>query len=303
MAIENLSRPEDAFFICVNGFFSDMALDVAVGRQRKPVAIRGKGLGHPITAEELKASIEEFKGDLSGKCLFVVHNETSTGIVNPVEEILKIGKDKGMVTILDSISAFGGIDVRVDEWKADFCVGYPSKCLSAIFGALPISVGRDCWAIAKKNEDYIRGRFISLNVWREYIDEWGAMGHPHPSSMPSSIIAALNKGLDIALAEGLENRYERHRKIAALTREGLDSLGLEIFPDKNYLSNTVSVASIDSKLDQKIRNGLIEKYNIMIGGGLGPLKGKIIRIGHMGTSATIPKVSLTLSAMRSILCG
>ncbi len=299
MAAENLVKKGDEAFVCMNGYFSEMIDEIIKSHGGVSVPVLGKGLGHPVTVEDVKRVLDGSK-DVSGKCLFVVHNETSTGVANPVAKILEFCKNKGMITILDSISAFGGMDIRVDEWRADFCIGYPSKALGGVFGAIPISISEECWNVAKKNSREIQGRFVSLNVWREYIDEWGAIGHPHPSTMPTSIIAAMNKALDLALAEGLEKRYERHKRVAAMMRKGISSLGLEIFPDKNYLSNTVSVANIDPRYDEKLRSELVKKYDILISGGLGKLRGKIIRIGHMGTSATVPCISITLEAIRSV---
>ncbi len=206
-----------------------------------------------------------------------------------------------MITVLDCISSFGGIDIRVDDWKVDFCVGYASKALGGVFGAVPVAVSQDAWKVAERNKDGIVGRFLNMNTWAKYAKKWARIGHPHPSTMPTSIIVALNKAVDIALSEGLERRYERHKKVADLARKGLKSLDLELFPDERYASNTVSVAWIDPVRDRILRSELENKYDIMIGGGIDELEGKIIRIGHMGTSATVAKVSMTIEAMRAIL--
>jgi aspartate aminotransferase-like enzyme len=300
MAIANLMRKGDEAFVCSNGFFSEIIEEIVESYGGKPVAIRSKKYGSAVSIEDVKATLENSKNP-SGKSLFVVHNETSTGVVNPVREILKICNDKGVLSVLDSISSFAGMDIRVDEWKADICIGYPSKALGGVFGAVPISISKDCWDIAKKNIDGIHTRFLDLNTWRKYIDEWGSWGHPHPTTMPTSVIVAMNKALDLALSEGLDKRYERHKQVARKMREGLIALGLDLFPDKECLSDTVSVAKIDLKYDEQLRRELVKRYNIFIAGGLGKLRGQIIRMGHMGTSATIPSVSLTLDAIGSIL--
>jgi aspartate aminotransferase-like enzyme len=301
MAVCNLVRKGEEAFVLTNGFFSEMIEEIVTSYGGKPVVISSKKYGSAVGLEQVKKAIDNSKGDVSGKSLFVVHNETSTGVVNPVGEILKTCHERGLVSVLDSISAFGGIDVRVEEWKADFCIGYPSKALGGVFGAVPICISKQCWEIAKKNADSIHTRFLNLNVWRKYIDEWGSWGHPHPTTMPTSIIAAMNKALDIVFEEGLEKRYERHRRVAKVMRDGLASLGFELFPDKDCFSDTVSVAKVDPKYDEKLRNELLSKYNILVAGGLGKLRGQIIRVGHMGTSATIPSVSITLDAIGSVL--
>ncbi len=298
MAAENLPRKGNEAYVCSNGYFGEMMEEIVRAHGVKPVLIKSE-LGRAVTLDQVKETLEG--RDLEGKCIFMVHNDTSTGIENPAGEILRYCKQQGMLTAVDCISSFGGADIRVDEWKADFCVGYASKALGGVFGIVPVSVSEDSWNAAKKHKDKINGRFLDLNEWAYYAKEWKKIGHPYPSSMPTSIIAALNTSVDIALKEGLANRYERHRRVAKMTRDGLESLGLEIFSDKNYASKTVSVAKVDEKLDKLIRDTLNNKYDIMIGGGIAGLEGKIIRIGHMGTSASVAKVSIVLSAMKTIL--
>jgi alanine-glyoxylate transaminase/serine-glyoxylate transaminase/serine-pyruvate transaminase len=301
MAVANLVPRGQEAFVCVNGYFSEMIVSMVEYWGGKPVVIRS-GLGKAVTPEQVEEAIGK-KGDPSGKPIFVVQNETSTGVVSPVEAILKVSKEHGMLTVLDSISAFGGIDVRVDEWGADYTIGYASKAIGGVFGAEPVAVSGDAWKAAKKNSDKIHTRFLNLNVWAKAIEEMGPWGHPHPSSMPTSIIVGLRKAVDLVLKEGLANRYRRHKEVAEFARKSLGELGLKLFPDKRYLSNTVSVASVDPEVDKKLRGKLASQYDIMIAGGLGQLSGKIIRIGHMGTSATIPAVSTTMAAMDSILRG
>jgi alanine-glyoxylate transaminase / serine-glyoxylate transaminase / serine-pyruvate transaminase len=298
MAAENLPNKGDDAYICSNGYFGDMMEEIVRSHGVNPILIKSE-LGRAVTLDQVKAALEG--KDVEGKCMFMVHNDTSTGIENPAGEILRYCKGLGMLTAVDCISSFGGMDIQVDNWKADFCVGYASKALGGVFGIVPVSVSADAWAAAKKHKGKIVGRFIDLNEWAYYAKVWKRIGHPYPSSMPTSIIAALNTAADIALKEGLDKRYARHKKVAALTRDGLEDLGLEIFPDKKYASSTVSVAKVDPKRDKLIRETLSEKYDIMIGGGIGKLEGKIIRIGHMGTSANVAKVSIVLDAMRAIL--
>lgn len=301
MAVANLVRKDEEVFVCSNGLFSEMISEEIKYYGGKPRMINSES-GKAVTAEDVKSAIESAK-DPSGKCLFVVHSETSTGVANPVSEIMKVCHDKGLVSVLDSISSFGGMDVRVDDWNVDYCIGYASKCIGGFFGATPVAISKKCWEIAEKNKENIHARFLNMNVWRYYIDEWGSWGHPHPSTMPENIVVALDKALDLVLNEGLDERYARHQKAAKTMRDGLERLGLEIFPEKKWASDTVSVARVDPTYDEKIRAELLENYHIMIAGGLGQLRGKVIRIGHMGTSAKLQAISLTLAALEAILKG
>ena len=142
---------------------------------------------------------------------------------------------------------------------------------------------------------------MSLNVWRHYIDEWSPIGHPHPSTMPTNIIAALNTALGLVLREGLSKRFRRHQHVARKLEESLESIGLNIFPMKEYASNTVTAVNTDPKVNSHLRRRLLDDYRILIADGLGSLSGKIIRIGHMGTSATQSATNLTLCGIREIL--
>ncbi len=299
MAVLNLARDGDDVFVCANGFFSEMIVEMVKLRGANPVVIRNDH-GRAITGKQVRAFLENRKG-VEGRPLFVVHNETSTGVLNPVREILAACADRGVISVLDAISSFGGIDVRVDDWRADFCIGYPSKAVGGIFGVTPVSISKSCWDAARRNAERIPSRFLNLNTWRKHIDEWGAWGHPHPTTMPTSVVAALHRALEMIEEEGLENRLNRHKVAGKKMREGLEALGLELFPEKEYYSDTVSAAKVDPKLDSSLRTELLDSYGIMIAGGLGELRGKIIRVGHMGTSANEAPIRLTLEAMRAIM--
>lgn len=299
MAVASLVRKGQEAFVCANGFFSDMIVETLKFYGAKPRLIRA-GLGKPVRAEAVKAVVEASRKANEPRSLFLVHNETSTGLTNPAAQIMKVCRDLDLISVLDSISAFGGIDVRTDEWKVDYCIGYSSKAIGGVFGVTPVCISKDCWRLAKKI-DNSGSRFLNLNVWRHFIDEWAPIGHPHPSTMPTNIVLALNTALDLIFEEGLEKRYKRHNAMARMMEKELEDLGLEIFPEKKYASNTVTAAVVNPKLDQKLRMTLLQKYGIMISGGLGNLGGKIIRIGHMGTSASPQAISTTLAAIRDIM--
>ncbi len=206
-----------------------------------------------------------------------------------------------MLTALDAISAIGAMDVRVDDWKVDYAIGYSSKALGGVFGAQPIAVGEEAWKSAKRKEGKIGSTFLDLNAWREAIDVDSSWGHPHPTSMPTSVVVALRKALSMAMAEGLENRYRRHADAAKELREGLTALGLELFTDPHFYSSAVTVAKLEGKLNADFRTRLVEDYDIMIAGGLGRLKGKIFRVGTMGSSARHEKVMTALTAFGAVL--
>jgi alanine-glyoxylate transaminase / serine-glyoxylate transaminase / serine-pyruvate transaminase len=299
-SVVNLVGRGGTGFVCANGVFSGMIPQMMKAIGAKPVVIRSR-LGAGATADEVASVLDDSGRDVAGKALFLVHTETSTGAATPPAEIFRVCRKRGVLTVLDVISTFGGMEVRMDEWGVDYVIGYASKALGGIFGAQPVAIGKASWEAAKQNKPRIHSLFLDLNTWRDAIEKDSSWGHPYPSSMPTSVIVALRKAVDLALKEGLQNRYKRHAKAASQLRRGLTEMGLEIFTDKRFLSNTVSVAKVRPAWSPSLRKMLLEKHDIMIADGLESLSGKIIRIGHMGTSATPKAIATTVNAIADSL--
>jgi alanine-glyoxylate transaminase / serine-glyoxylate transaminase / serine-pyruvate transaminase len=299
MAAANLLDKGDEAIICANGVFSLNIIKSVKALGGRPVEVKAEyGTGH--TLEMVKAAVDGLK-DPAGKPIFIVHNETSTGVcINPAD-IFRYCKKKGMYTVLDSISGFGGTDLRADEWQVDWAIGYASKAMGGVNGVVPAAVSPAVWELAAKTKGRVHSVFLDLNTWREAIDVDSSWGHPHPTSMPTSVIVALRRALTMALEEGLETRYRRHAEAAKAVRDGYKSMGLDVFTDPKFFSNTVSVGVVDPKWDLTFRKRLVSEYNIMIAGGLGPLRGKVIRVGTMGASARAEKVQVALAAMERVL--
>ena len=299
-SVVNLVGRGGTGFVCMNGVFSGMIPKMIKAIGAKPVVIRSR-LGSGATAEQVASVLDDSGRDVAGKALFLVHTETSTGAATPPAEILRVCRKRGVLTVLDAISTFGGMEVKMDEWGADYVIGYASKALGGIFGAQPVAIGKASWEAARQNKARIHSLFLDLNTWRQAIEQDSSWGHPYPSSMPTSVIVALRKAVDLALKEGLQNRYKRHAKAASQLRGGLTGMGLKLFTDPKFYSNTVSVAKVQSEWSSSLRRMLLEKHDIMIADGLETLSGKIIRIGHMGTSATPKAISKTLDALSDSL--
>jgi alanine-glyoxylate transaminase/serine-glyoxylate transaminase/serine-pyruvate transaminase len=297
LAVGNLLEPGDKALVAYNGWFSEIFRQIIQIYGAEPILVRVNP-GEIVPAEQVKKKMEEEEV----MAIFVVQNETATGVLQPIEEIGAIAKDFGALLAVDSISSFSATEIRTDDWNIDICVGYASKALGAINGVVPIMIGDKAWERAEKRKEAMRARFLNLNVWKKFITDWGSWGHPYPSSMSTPLVLGLRRAVDLALEEGLEKRYLRHQISGRAMREGVRALGLKVLPDEKVASDTVTVATTPEEVNvNRLRGILYDKYDIMIAdtGAFTGVKG--IRIGHMGVTASPMFIIPTLAALEATL--
>jgi alanine-glyoxylate transaminase/serine-glyoxylate transaminase/serine-pyruvate transaminase len=293
----SLVEPGEKVVALVNGFFSERLADIAEYVGAEVVRI-GAELGTAVDPARLDDAL---KHNSNTKAVLAVQNETSTGVLNPVKEYAKVSKERGALFILDAISSYGAVELDFDGWGVDFCVGYANKGLGSIPGTVPVAVSEAAWDAFRKRRTKPKSFFTNLGVWRHYIDEWRGIGHPYPTTISPHAVLCFKAAAEAALEEGLENRYRRHILVSAAFRQSIRAMGLETLPVENLASPTVTAVSIPSALWKdagKINQIMLKKHRIMIGGGLGQLHGKIIRIGHMCVTASTRYIVPTLAALQ-----
>lgn len=302
MAIANVASPGEKILNLRNGYFGEITKESAE-RHGVRVIEPNTPYGKPLSITEVKQLIEE---NPDASAIVVVHNETSGGVLNPVQEIGELAKRYGIPLIVDTISSFGAVRTPMKEWNCAICVGYPSKGLSGIAGAVPFAVSREIWERSVRRKEKLEsvGRFFSFGVWDRYIREWDSIGHPFPTTMPTSVIQALSTAAQIALDEGIDKRAERHRRVSAkfrkMVRETIGR-GLSILPEESVASSTVTAISLANPEQDGVRAIMEKDFGITISGGLSLLKGKIIRVGHMGATATDACIERTATALERSL--
>ena len=297
LSVANLIEPGEKAIVIYNGFFGELYGQVVELYERIPVIIR-KNYGEAADVN----SIEEMCEEEDVKAIYLVHNETSTAVVNPVKEVGEIAKNKGILYAVDAISSFGGMELRCDDWNIDICVGYASKALGSIMGVTPVMISEKAWEVARNRKHPIRGRYMNLNVWEEYIEELTEIGHPFPGSVPTSVVLALRRAVELALEEGLENRYKRHKISGKAVREGIRALGLKCLPKEEVASDTVSALLLPDGISEiEVRRFIEEKFNIMVSLMKNLIGIEGIRIGHMGITASQFYVLPTLAALEQTL--
>ncbi|MTK13815.1 MAG: alanine--glyoxylate aminotransferase family protein [Clostridiaceae bacterium] len=289
-ACASLTEEGDRVLVIDNGIFGEGFADFVKMYGGEPILFSGDRQ-REIDINELQKFLDK---DSNFKYATVVHCDTPSGVLNNIAKICPILKQKGILTVVDSVAAMGGEEVDVDEWQIDIILGGSQKCVSAPPGLTFLSISEDAFNVMKNRKKPIASFYCNLLIWENYYEnKW------FPYTQPISDIMGLNEAIDNLLKD--KEIIIRHTKIAEATRKAVLEAGLCLYIKQGY-SNTVTVIEIPEDInDAELRNYMLEKYNVLIAGSFGYLGGKVIRIGHMGENARIDKVSYTLFVLQKSL--
>ncbi|CBZ03857.1 alanine--glyoxylate aminotransferase family protein [Clostridium botulinum] len=289
-ACASLTEKGDRILVIDNGIFGEGFADFVEIYGGEAVFFKGDRK-RDIDIEKLKEFLEK---DSDFKYATVVHCDTPSGVINDVSKICPMLKEKGIITVVDSVSAMGGQELKVDEWKIDMVLGGSQKCMSAPPGLSFLSISEDAFKTMEERRKPIASYYCNLLVWKDYYkNKW------FPYTPPISDIV----GLRVAVNNILKDRdiLSRHNNIAKACREAIVESGLKLYLEKGY-SNTVTVIELPKEIEDKaLRTYMQDKYNVIIAGSFGYLQGKVIRIGHMGENAKVDKMAYTLFALKNSL--
>jgi aspartate aminotransferase-like enzyme len=273
MAISNTVDKGDKVLTITNGNFGERFCKIAEVYGAEVIKLENEW-GDNAKPEQVKEILEE-NPDI--KVVTVVHNETSTGVKNPIEEIGNIVKDYDALYVVDTVSSLGGDYVDVDKFNIDICVTGSQKCIAAPPGMAAISVSEKAWDVINATET--KSFYLDIKAYKKRYET--KKETPYTPSV--SLTYAMNEALEIVLDEGLENRFKRHEKLAKATIAGLEAMGIELFAKEWARSVTVTSAKYPEGIkDSEFRGLLANKYGILVAGGQGQASGKIFRVGHMG---------------------
>jgi len=290
----NLIEPGDEVIIGVNGVFGTRMCDVAERCGAKVTKVES-AWGTIIMPEQIADALKRVS---KPKFVAVVHAETSTGVLTPVEEISKLAHAAGALFLLDTVTSLAGCPVRIDDWQVDAVYSGTQKCLSAPPGLSPVSLSPRALEIATKRKTKVQSWYLDVNLLSSY---WGQERVYHHTA-PITMNYGLHEALRLVLEEGLENRWRRHEQNHLLLKKGLAELGLEIVSQAGHQLWQLNAVGVPAGVDEvAVRKQLLTDFNIEIGAGLGPLKGKVWRIGLMGTGSTPQNVAAVLKALRMVL--
>lgn len=281
-AMGSLMRSGDKVLVPHNGFFGQRLVTVAraYGLDVRTV---GAPLGEPIDPEAIR---QELSAEPDIQAVAAVHLETSTAVLNPLQEIAAIAREFEVPIIVDAVSSLGGMPLPVDEWGIDVCVTVINKCLACPPGVAPLSVSQQAWDQMDRRSGRGHGWYLNLRTWKDFAENWTSW-HPYPTTLPANLIVALLTSLRRIQAGGLEAHYNRHIQAAQIVRSGLVRLGFEMFTTEAHTSPLLTAVRGLPGMDiDDLRRYLVEEWHIMISGGLADLRDKVFRVGHIGKAAS-----------------
>jgi alanine-glyoxylate transaminase / serine-glyoxylate transaminase / serine-pyruvate transaminase len=287
-AVANLVREGARATVVVSGYFGDRLAQMCE-RYGAAVSRLDVEWGKACDPDALRRHLKATGADV----VAMVHAETSTGVCNPVREMAAVAREHGALTIVDAVTSLGGMPLDVGGWGIDACYSCTQKCLGGPSGLAPIVFG------PRALEQRVKGRsfYFDLTLLEDY---WLRRKYHH--TMSSTLVYALYEALAIVEEEGLEARWSRHERNHRTLVASIADLGLTLLPaeaDRLWTLNAVRVP--DGVEEPAVRTHLLNEYNIEIGAGLGPLAGKIWRVGLMGASSSPRLIVLLRGALESAL--
>ena len=290
----NLIEPGDEVIIGVNGVFGTRMCDVAERCGAKVTKVEAPW-GRIIEPRQIADALKQTPHP---KFVAIVHAETSTGALTPVAEISQLAHAAGALFLLDTVTSLAGCPVAIDEWQVDAVYSGTQKCLSAPPGLSPVSLSPQALEVARSRRKKVQSWYLDVNLLSSY---WGQERVYHHTA-PISMNYGLHEALRLVLLEGLEARWQRHEQNHLALKAGLAEMGLSIVSQEGHQLWQLNAVGVPEGVDElAVRKQLLADYNIEIGAGFGPLKGKIWRVGLMGATSQRENVDKVLGALRAIL--
>lgn len=288
--VANLVNERTRALVVVTGYFGERLAEMC---RRYGAAVRRVDVewGRAADPEAVRTALREEGADL----VACVHAETSTGVLNPVQAIAAAAHERGALVLVDAVTSLGGHPVDVGAWGLDAVYSCTQKCVGAPSGLAPIA-----WTpAAKARRTPCRSFYLDLDLLEDY---WVRRKYHH--TLSSTMIYALHEALAAIEEEGLDARWARHHRHHVALARGLEAMGLELLPPPAERLWTLNAIRVPEGVDEaSVRRALLTDFGIEIGAGLGPLAGRIWRVGFMGDSSTRTHLALFLTALDHVIRG
>lgn len=292
----NLVEEGDTVVVVRNGVFGMRMTENVIRAGGNPVTIDvewGK-------APELSAIEAALEANPDAKIVAFVHAETSTGVWADAAAICAIAQKHDCLTIMDAVTSLGGVPVLIDEWGVDAVYSGSQKCLSCTPGLSPVSLSDKALDKIRVRTTPVRSWFLDLSLVMDYWDGEGGRSYHHTA--PVNALYGLHEALVMVSEEGLENAWARHMIMHEALAAGLESMGLKFLVDEDIRLPQLNAVVVPESVDEaSIRSFLLKEHSLEIGAGLGPMAGRVWRIGLMGSSASEENVELCITALAAAL--
>lgn len=296
-ALVNVLEPGDTMVVVVSGVFGTRMADI-VGRCGARLVKVEIPWGEVVTREQLAAVLQR-EGPV--KAVGLVHAETSTGAWQPMEGLGDLCHQHGALLVVDTVTSLGGMPVELDAWGADAVYSGTQKCLSCPPGLAPFSLSPRALDALKARKTKVQSWYLDASMIADY---WADGKRAYHHTAPISMVYALRESLRLVFEEGLPARFERHRRNAAALLAGLAALGCEPQAAAGHRLPSLNCVKVPAGVDElAVRKWLLAERDIEIGGGLGPLAGKVWRVGLMGEGSRQAHVLTVLAALEQALAA
>jgi (S)-ureidoglycine---glyoxylate transaminase len=286
-------EPHDRVVVGVAGRFGELLAEIATrcGADVTPVPTDWGNVLDP-------AAVRKAIADVRPKVVAVVHGDTSTGVLQPLDGLVEAAHAHGAVALVDAVLTLGGVPVDTDRWGLDICVAGTQKCLGCPSGMAPVTYTVEVEGLIARRRGPVQSNYLDLGQIQAY---WGPERLNH-HTLPTSMTYGLREALRLIHEEGLEARWARHRRAGAALHAGLEAMGLRLFGDPAHRLPMLAIVLVpDGVSEPRVRQMLLERHNIEIMAAFGALRGRAWRIGFMGYNAEVRNVLLFLEAFQDVL--
>jgi alanine-glyoxylate transaminase / serine-glyoxylate transaminase / serine-pyruvate transaminase len=287
-AVANLVKSGTRVAVVVTGYFGDRLAQICERYGATVTRLDGEW-GRSCDPDKLRKALATVPADI----VALVHAETSTGVLNPVKELAAVAREHDALVLVDAVTSLGGHPLDIGAWGIDACYSCTQKCLGAPSGLAPLVFTPR----AMERRVPCRSFYLDVSLLEDY---WIRRKYHH--TMSSTLVYALDEALALVEEEGLETRWARHERNHHALLVGLKKLGLSVLPPQGERLWTLNAVRVPDGINEAaVRKHLLEEFNIEIGAGLGPLAGRIWRVGLMGASSAPRLIVLLLGALESAL--
>lgn len=292
----NLIESGDEVIVCRNGVFGERMKE-NVERCGATAILVDDEWGKPVDPQKLRDALQNHK---NAKAVALVHAETSTGVCSDMEQISDICREFGVLTILDTVTSLGGMEVNLDKWGIDACYSGSQKCLSCIPGLSPVSLSPRAVDVIRKRKTKVQSWFLDFNLIAGYWQSDSKRTYHHTA--PVNSLYALNESLLLLHKEGLQTAWQRHKDMHVFLKQELEKLDFSFLVEEPYRLPQLNAVQLTFPIQEaELRRLLLQNYNIEVGAGLGKFAGKLWRIGIMGASANKNNILLLVNALKELL--